>query len=259
MTAHVAFVGAGPGHPDLLTLRGAQLLARAEVVLADALIDPGFRNLASQALWIDVGKRGFRPSTEQDMINALLVRHATGHRLVVRLKGGDPSVFGRLEEELQAVTAAGFTTEVVPGISAALAAAAHTRQPLTRRGSGRSVCLRTAMTKDGNLLAGRGADTEVYYMAGRQLGALGRQLLAAGWPADAPTNVVSRASYPDALASTHRLDALAQASMLHGGRPTVVVVGAGAKPVVGKAHSLPAATCTGPDDLAFQTFNRQEH
>lgn len=237
MSARVIFVGAGPGHPDLLTLRGARSLAQADVVLADALIDPGFRELAPQAVWVDVGKRGFKPSTEQAMIDALLIRHAGERRCVVRLKGGDPSVFGRLEEELRAVMAAGFSVEVVPGISAALAAAADTVCPLTRRGSGRSVCLRTAMTREGQLVAGRGADTEVYYMAGRQLGALARRLRAAGWAGDAPVSVVSRAGCPDTLSSTHSIDTLAQASMLHGGRPTVVVIGAGAQPIAGAART----------------------
>ncbi|MBN4688700.1 uroporphyrinogen-III C-methyltransferase, partial [Escherichia coli] len=93
--------GAGPGAADLITLRGARLLAQADVVLHDALTDPALRDLAPQARWIDVGKRGFADSTGQEAINALLVRHAARSSLVVRLKGGDPSVFGRLEEELE--------------------------------------------------------------------------------------------------------------------------------------------------------------
>ena len=148
---------------------------------------------------------------------------------MVRLKGGDPSVFGRLEEELQALAAAGIGCEVVPGVTAAIAAAAHTQRPLTRRGSGRSVSLTTAMTQQGRLQAGRHADTEVFYMAGRRLGALGRALLAAGWAAETPVCVVSRAGWPDRLASDHGLADLGQAALLHAGRPTVVTVGAGAR------------------------------
>jgi uroporphyrin-III C-methyltransferase len=151
--------------------------------------------------------------------------------VVVRLKGGDPSVFGRLEEELQALATHGVPCEVVPGVTAALAAAADQRRPLTRRGNGRSVSLSTAMTREGALQAGRTADTEVFYMAGKQLARLGRQLLAAGWPADTPVCVVSRAGWPDQLGSDHRIDALAEAALLHAGRPTVVTVGAGARPV----------------------------
>ncbi len=227
----VIFVGAGPGAADLITLRGVQRLGEAEVVLFDALTDPALRRFAPQARWIDVGKRGFCDSTGQTTIDAMLVRLAQCHRVVVRLKGGDPSVFGRLEEELQALDAAGVPCEVVPGVTAALAAAADTRRPLTRRGSGRSVSLSTAMTKDGTLTAGRHADTEDFYMAGRQLAALGRRLRAGGWPDETPALVVSRAGWPDALHSDHRLDGLAAAALLHAGRPTVVTVGAGARVV----------------------------
>jgi uroporphyrin-III C-methyltransferase len=224
----VVFVGAGPGSADLITVRGARRLAEADVVLFDALTDPALRDLAPNALWVDVGKRGFCHATGQARIDALLVHHARAQRTVVRLKGGDPSVFGRLEEELQALAAAGIECEVVPGVTAALAAAAHTQRPATRRGAGRSVALATAMTQQGALQAGRHADTEVFYMAGRQLGALARALRRAGWPADAPVCVVSRAGWPDAVASDHRLDELAAAAVLHAGRPTVVTVGVGA-------------------------------
>ena len=227
----IAFIGAGPGAADLITLRGARLLARADVVLHDALTDPTLRELAPQARWIDVGKRGFCDSTGQTTINALLVRHAREVNLVVRLKGGDPSVFGRLEEELEAAAAAGLATEVVPGVTAALAAAAGSQRPLTRRGTGRSVSLTTAMTRAGELRASRTADTEVFYMAGRQLGALSRRLREAGWPEGTPTAVVSRAGWPDALHSDHTVATLAQASVLHAGRPAVVIVGCGARPV----------------------------
>jgi uroporphyrin-III C-methyltransferase len=227
----IAFIGAGPGAADLITLRGARLLARADVVLHDALTDPALRELAPQARWIDVGKRGFCDSTGQATINALLVRHAREVSLVVRLKGGDPSVFGRLEEELEAAAAAGLATEVVPGVTAALAAAALSQRPLTRRGAGRSVSLTTAMTRTGDLRASRTADTEVFYMAGRQLGALSRRLREAGWPEDTPAAVVSRAGWPDELHSDHTVASLAQASMLHAGRPAVVIVGCGARPI----------------------------
>ena len=230
----VVFIGAGPGAADLITLRGARVLAQAEVVLFDALTDPALREFAPNANWVHVGKRGFADSTGQATINALLVRHAREAGLVVRLKGGDPSIFGRLEEELEALAAAGIDCEVVPGVTAALAAAAETRRPLTRRGTGRSVTLSTAMTREGALQVGtkgHHADTEVFYMAGRQLAALARRLRKAGWAADTPVSVVSRAGWPDALASAHSLATLGQATVLHSGRPTVVTVGAGAAAV----------------------------
>lgn len=238
----VAFIGAGPGAADLITLRGARLLAQADVVLVDALVDPDLRALAPGARWIFVGKRGFRRSATQEMINAVLVGQAQTHGLVVRLKGGDPSVFGRLEEELAALAAAGIAAEVVPGVTAALAAAAETRRPLTRRGNGRSVSLTTAMTREGALHAGRSADTEVFYMAGRQLAALGRKLVACGWSGSTPVSVVSRAGCADGLHSEHRLADLAQAAMLHSGRPTVVVVGAGATGVAPEHAAAPSDT-----------------
>jgi uroporphyrin-III C-methyltransferase len=227
----VVFVGAGPGAADLITVRGAQRLARAEIVLHDALIDPALRKLAPRARWVDVGKRGFCDSTGQTRINALLVELATEGRRVVRLKGGDPSVFGRLEEELAALAEAGIECEVVPGVTSAIAAAAATQRPLTRRGTGRSVALTTAMTKTNELHATRTADTEVFYMAGRQLGALSRRLVDAGWAADTPVLVVSRAGWPDQIASDHSVASLAEAALLHSGRPTVVTVGVGAAPV----------------------------
>jgi uroporphyrin-III C-methyltransferase len=227
----VVFIGAGPGAADLITVRGARRLAAAEIVLFDALTDPALRDLAPRARWIDVGKRGFCDSTGQVAINALLVRHAQSGRAVVRLKGGDPSVFGRLEEELDALAHAGIAAEVVPGVTAAIAAAAATQRPLTRRGSGRSVSLTTAMTRSGELQATRTADTEVFYMAGRQLAALGRRLAQAGWPADTPILVVSRAGWPDQLQSDHLATTLAEAAVLHAGRPTVVTVGVGAAPL----------------------------
>ena len=247
-TVRVVFIGAGPGEADLITVRGARRLAQAQVVLFDALTDPALRDLAPQAEWLDVGKRGFGHATGQAAINALLVDAACRHARVVRLKGGDPSVFGRLEEELAALQANGIACEVVPGVSAALAAAALTQRPLTRRGSGRSVSLTTAMTHLGALQASRTADTEVFYMAGRQLAALSLKLREAGWPADTPANVVSNAGWPDARCTDHTVATLAEATAPHADRPSVVTVGAGARAITstdtpaGTTSSIPAST-----------------
>jgi len=149
----------------------------------------------------------------------------------VRLKGGDPSVLGRLEEELDAVAQAGIPCEVVPGVTAGIAAAAAMQRPLTRRGSGRSVSFSTAMTREGELHASRTADTEVFYMAGRQLAALARRLLHATWSPETPVLVISRVGWPDQLQSDHTVATLSEAAALHSGRPTVVTVGAGPRPL----------------------------
>jgi uroporphyrin-III C-methyltransferase len=241
----VVFIGAGPGAADLITLRGARLLGEADVVLHDALTDPALRDFAPRAKWLHVGKRGFSgDSTGQDDINALLVQHARTADVVVRLKGGDPSTFGRLEEELEALAHAGIDCEVVPGVTAALAAAATSKRPLTRRGNGRSLSLTTAMTRTGDMHATRTADTEVFYMAGKQLAALAARLIDAGWPSDTPVSVVSRAGWPDALHSDHAIGTLPEASALHADRPSVVTVGAGARPL----NTAPAATTVTPRD-----------
>lgn len=227
----VIFIGAGPGAADLITLRGARLLGQAQVVLHDALVDPALRALAPNARWESVGKRGYEPSTAQVAINALVLKYAACNDVVVRLKGGDPSVFGRLEEELEAMVRAGIPTEVVPGITAALAAAADAQRPLTRRGRGRSLSLSTAVTNEHRLHGGRHADTAVFYMAGRRLAGLARELQQQGWAAETPTLVVSRAGWPDQLRTDHSLGELGRAALLHGGRPAVVTLGAGAVPV----------------------------
>ena len=250
-TARVVFIGAGPGAADLITVRGARRLAQAQVVLFDALTDPALRDLAPSAEWLDVGKRGFGHATGQAAINALLLDAAHRHTRVVRLKGGDPSIFGRLEEELATLRGHGITCEVVPGISAALAAAAHTQRPLTRRGNGRSVSLTTAMTHLGALQASRTADTEVFYMAGRQLAALSLKLREAGWPADTPASVVSNAGWPDARCTDHTVATLADATAPHADRPAVVTVGAGALAVGTNAAGI--ADTTGTTDIAATT------
>lgn len=244
----VSFIGAGPGAADLITVRGTRLLAQADVVLYDALTDPALRAYAPSARWISVGKRGYRSSTGQQQINQLLVSHAQAGHHVVRLKGGDPSVFGRLEEELQALHQAGLSCQVVPGVTAALAAAAQTQRPLTRRGQARSVTLTTATTQAPDADGSGGgnsrnsgdstgptikpsADTEVFYMAGQRLSELRQRLLARGWSPQTAVAVVSNAGLNNALHSDHSLESLPCAALLHGKRPLVVLVGVGAGPL----------------------------
>src|SRR6202162_5976613 len=135
----VYLVGAGPGAPDLLTLRAAEILKRAELVFHDALVHPQTLALAARARKMLVGKRSARHSTAQRFINKRLVDAARKHAVVVRLKGGDPMLFGRAQEEIDALHAAGIECEVVPGITAALAASADLKTSLTRRGMSRNV------------------------------------------------------------------------------------------------------------------------
>src|SRR3954454_19652320 len=130
-TAKVYLLGAGPGAADLITVRGARVLAQADVVLYDALITDDMLALCPQAEKISVGKRSGKRSTAQALINQRLVECAKKYKLVVRLKGGDPMMFGRADEELRALEAEGIEVEIIPGITAALAAAASTKQPLT--------------------------------------------------------------------------------------------------------------------------------
>jgi uroporphyrin-III C-methyltransferase len=169
----VYLIGAGPGAQDLITLRGARLLAAAGVVLHDALVTPEMLELCPQAEKIAVGKRCGQLSTAQQFINKQLVDNARKHAIVVRLKGGDPMLFGRADEELRALEEAGIHVEVVPGITTALAAAAATRQPLTKRGVSRSVAFFTSSTApelDG-LVTTPNTDTLVQYMGGREAAA----------------------------------------------------------------------------------------
>ena len=135
LPGHVAFVGAGPGDPELLTLKARKALDAADVVIYDRLVAPEILELARrEATLIDAGKQGFGPSMDQDEINRLIVTHATQGAQVVRLKGGDPAVFGRLDEEVDAVEAADIDWHIVPGITAASASVAAIGQSLTRRG-----------------------------------------------------------------------------------------------------------------------------
>lgn len=141
----VALVGAGPGDPGLLTLRGAELLAQADVVLVDRLVDPGvLRHVRAGAQIVDVGKTSWTGTApRQEEINAQLVAHAQAGKRVVRLKGGDPFVFGRGSEEAEALVEQGIAFQVVPGVSSAVAAPAYAGIPVTARGITQDVCVVT--------------------------------------------------------------------------------------------------------------------
>lgn len=195
----VWLIGAGPGAADLITVRGAALLAQAEVVLHDALVTVEMLAHCPQARLIDVGKRCGQRSAAQEFINQQLIEAAATYSRVVRLKGGDPMLFGRADEELRALEALGIAVEVVPGITAALAAAASSKQPLTRRGIARSVAFFTSSTApdhpgESTLPA---CDTLVQYMGGREAVKTARTLLANGYSTETPVMVVENCSRID--------------------------------------------------------------
>ena len=196
--ARVYLVGAGPGDPELLTLKAARLLAAADVVLYDALVDPRILALAPQARLVNVGKRGGGASTAQRFINRVLVSSARRHRCVIRLKGGDPTLFGRLDEETQALRVAGISFAVVPGVTAACAAAASAGISLTLRGVSRAATFATPRAARGARVSvpGGGDDTLVVYMAGQLLADLAQQLIADGRSPGTPLIVVESASLP---------------------------------------------------------------
>ncbi|QGZ41849.1 uroporphyrin-III C-methyltransferase [Pseudoduganella flava] len=209
----VYLVGAGPGAADLITVRGARLLGEADVVLYDALVTPEMLALCPQAELISVGKRAGQRSAAQDFINQQLIECAHRHARVVRLKGGDPMLFGRADEELSALEAAGIDVEVVPGITTAVAASAAAKQPLTKRGVARSVAFFTSSTAPGedDLSGIPSTDTLVQYMGGREAIATAQRLLAQGRRADTPVLVLENVSRPD-----QRIERITLAQLAHG-------------------------------------------
>lgn len=222
----VYLIGAGPGAQDLITLRGARLLAQADVVLHDALVTSEMLELCPQALKIPVGKRCGQLSTAQAFINKQLVDNAHKFGLVVRLKGGDPMLFGRADEELRALEEAGIEVEVVPGITTALAAASATKQPLTKRGVSRSVAFFTSSTApehDGHA-AIPDTDTLVQYMGGREAIATAQRLLDQGRRPDTPVVVIENCSRPDQRIFRLTVETLARGlGAAHG--PVLVMLG----------------------------------
>lgn len=200
-TGRVYLVGAGPGAPDLLTLRAAELLRRADIVFYDALVHPETIALAENAEKIAVGKRCGRHSTAQRFINKRLIDAAQKHEIVVRLKGGDPMLFGRAQEEIDALEQAGISFDVVPGITAAQAASAELGVSLTQRGVARSVVLTTPRIgvdeTASDWAAGIDAgSTVVVYMGAGKAGEVAEKLLSRGVSPDTPAIIVENATLP---------------------------------------------------------------
>ncbi|ANN69424.1 siroheme synthase CysG [Bordetella bronchialis] len=229
----VVLVGAGPGDPGLLTLKALRALNEADIILYDRLIGGEILSLARRdAERVDVGKRpGEDHAATQARIHALMVEHARRGRRVVRLKGGDAFIFGRGGEELQYLRAHGVPYEVVPGVTAALACAAHAGIPLTHREHAQSLHLITAhcrddgQTPDWAALA-PGNQTLAFYMGVSQLEPLSRRLREHGRPADTPFALVENGSRPDQRVLTGRLEDLAGLASKHAIRaPALLIVG----------------------------------
>jgi uroporphyrin-III C-methyltransferase len=236
VTGRVVLVGAGPGDPDLITVKGARVLAAADVIVYDRLVAPTLLDLApSGAERVYVGKVPGGHAMKQEQINDVLVDRARLGRTVVRLKGGDPFVFGRGGEELLACVEAGIPCEVVPGVTSALAAPASAGIPLTHRGLARSFAVVTASTAgtahepdavDLTSVATT-TDTLVLLMAAGRLATTCEALIAAGRPADEPAALVMWATTPEertVIGTLTDLPALATAASM--GPPATLIVGA---------------------------------
>jgi uroporphyrin-III C-methyltransferase/precorrin-2 dehydrogenase/sirohydrochlorin ferrochelatase len=227
----VYLVGAGPGDPELLTLKAARLLAQADIVFHDELVGPEVLNLANPAAEIvPVGKRAGAPSAGQEQINRLLADAAQTHAIVVRLKGGDPFIFGRGGEELDYLRARGVRVEIVPGITAALGCAAQAGLPLTYRNEAQRLTLLTAHRAEDALgfdfagLADPG-HTLAIYMGKETAGRVASGLIAAGRAPETPVALIVNGTLPGERWLTGPLSQLGALTACAGPGPALIVVG----------------------------------
>lgn len=229
----VWLVGAGPGDPELLTRKAERLIGQASVVFYDALVGEGVIELAAtKAQLVHVGKRSGRHSKDQKTIDKLIVEAALAGERVVRLKGGDPSIFGRATEELDACRAAGVHVAICPGVTAASAAAAGIGASLTLRGLARKLTFVTAHARAGEELDvdwDKLADPEAtlaVYMGKAAAGEVSRRLISAGLAGDTPVALVENASLPSQRIMTTRLDLLGLAAKTAlGDGPALLLIG----------------------------------
>lgn len=241
MSGRVALVGAGPGDPALLTRKAVSLLRHADLVLYDALVPAAMLKIARGARRFYVGKRAGRHSMTQDAINRLMIRAARRGDRVVRLKCGDPFVFGRGGEEAMALRAANIDVEVVPGVTAAFAAPALAGIPVTHRGCATGVVIVSGHAEQAfkplleSLRPGSATLVVLMGLATRAL--LARHLQQRGWPAETAAAIVFGAAQPGACAWTGRLDELADAPLADTSAPGTIVIGAvvALAPLVGSA------------------------
>ena len=245
---HIALVGAGPGARDLLTMRAVQRLQQADVIFYDRLVDPEVLELARRdADRVYVGKEVGASAWPQDRIDRLIVAEAAQGRRVVRLKSGDPSVFGRAREEIDAAQAAGIEVEIVPGITAAAAAAAATLQPLTKRGETDTFVITTGTCRPGDadpdraLLARPGTCT-AFYMAVEKAAQIQSDLLAAGTPGACPVEIVASVATGRQQHVSTTLDRLAETIRDHGIASPAILTLRHPKSMAGMAEEAPRLT-----------------
>jgi len=234
----VWLVGAGPGDPELLTRKAERLIRAASVVFYDALVGPGVLDLVPERVrLVPVGKRSGRHSKDQQSIDALIVEAALNGERVVRLKGGDPAIFARATEEIEASRKAGIAVRICPGVTAASAAAADLGLSLTLRGLARKLTMVTAHAK-----AGEGLDldwqaladpqaTLAIYMGKAAASAVSARLIAAGLPKETPVAIVENASLDSSRSFTTRLDLLPIAARTAlGDGPALILIGQAVQP-----------------------------
>jgi uroporphyrin-III C-methyltransferase / precorrin-2 dehydrogenase / sirohydrochlorin ferrochelatase len=226
----VSLVGAGPGDPDLITVRALRAMQRADAVLYDHLVAPALVDLARRgAERIYVGKERDNHALDQDSINALMVRLARQGKRVVRLKGGDPFIFGRGGEEIEALAAQGVAFEIVPGVTAAAGAAAYAGIPLTHRDYAQTCVFATGHLKDGSAeldwaALARPRQTVVVYMGVGALAQICAGLVSHGLPADTPAALVEKATWPAQRVLEGTLASLPATASAEGVRPPALLI-----------------------------------
>jgi uroporphyrin-III C-methyltransferase len=230
----IVLVGAGPGDPDLITIAGAKSLAKADVVLYDRLINPALLELAPQAKHIYIGKEVGQPHHEiQKQIHEQMLEHAAAGKCVVRLKGGDPFIFGRGGEEAEEARRAGFDCDIIPGVTSALGATAATSIPLTHRDHSSSVTFITGccagdidMHQTDWAAISKGSDTLVIYMGARNLAAIARRTIDAGRSPGQPVAVIMNATEANEKIEFMNLGSLADGEKKDIIRaPAIVIIG----------------------------------
>ncbi len=226
----VALVGAGPGDPELITLKGARVLREADVVIYDNLVGDGILDLASpMAERIFVGKMAANHTLPQNEITQLIVDKALEGKFVVRLKGGDPFVFGRGGEEMSEVLSAGIPIEIVPGVTAAMGAAASFGFPLTHRDHAQSCVFVTGHLKDNSIdlnwpALAHGGQTIVIYMGITGLETISSSLQAAGLAGDTPAALIYRATWANEKIYPCSLATLPETARIHAVKPPALIV-----------------------------------